>query len=39
MFVILVYDISEKRGAKILKLARNYLAWVQNSVNVNIALN
>lgn len=32
MFVILVYDIGEKRVAKVLKTARKYLYWVQNSV-------
>jgi CRISPR-associated protein Cas2 len=30
--VILVYDISEKRVAKVLKKCREYLYWVQNSV-------
>lgn len=32
MFVILVYDVGEKRVAKALKTARKYLYWVQNSV-------
>ncbi len=32
MYVILVYDISEKRVGKMLKLCRKYLNWVQNSV-------
>ena len=32
MFVILVYDFGEKRVAKALKIARQYLHWVQNSV-------
>ena len=32
MYVILVYDFGEKRVAKILKLCRKYLMWVQNSV-------
>jgi len=32
MFVILVYDVNVKRVAKILKIARKYLYWVQNSV-------
>ena len=32
MFVILVYDIQEKRVAKVLKTCRRYLNWVQNSV-------
>ncbi|SHF39031.1 CRISPR-associated protein Cas2 [Caldanaerobius fijiensis DSM 17918] len=32
MFVILVYDVGEKRVAKVLKTCRKYLNWVQNSV-------
>ncbi len=32
MFVILVYDFTEKRVAKALKICRKYLTWVQNSV-------
>jgi CRISPR-associated protein Cas2 len=32
MFVILVYDVNQKRVAKVLKIARKYLTWVQNSV-------
>ncbi len=32
MFVIMVYDISEERVVKVLKIARKYLNWVQNSV-------
>ena len=32
MFVILVYDVGEKRVGKILKKCREYLTWVQNSV-------
>lgn len=32
MFVILVYDVNEKRVAKVLKTSRKYLYWVQNSV-------
>lgn len=32
MYVILVYDFGEKRVAKILKLCRKYLSWIQNSV-------
>ena len=32
MYVILVYDIEEKRVAKMLKLCRRYLNWIQNSV-------
>ncbi|RFS20500.1 CRISPR-associated endonuclease Cas2 [Chitinophaga silvatica] len=32
MYVILVYDISEKKVGKMLKLCRQYLNWIQNSV-------
>jgi CRISPR-associated protein Cas2 len=32
MFVILVYDVAEKRVGKALKKCRQYLTWVQNSV-------
>lgn len=32
MYVILVYDIGEKRVGKMLKLCRRYLSWIQNSV-------
>jgi len=32
MYVILVYDVGEKRVGKMLKLCRQYLNWVQNSV-------
>ncbi|PLV57252.1 CRISPR-associated endonuclease Cas2 [Thermotoga sp. SG1] len=32
MYIIMVYDVNEKRVAKILKTARKYLKWVQNSV-------
>jgi CRISPR-associated protein Cas2 len=32
MYVILVYDINEKRVTKALKACRAYLHWVQNSV-------
>ncbi|WP_028669138.1 CRISPR-associated endonuclease Cas2 [Runella zeae] len=32
MYVILVYDIGEKRVAKMLKHCRKYLNWIQNSV-------
>ncbi|MDK2906803.1 MAG: CRISPR-associated protein Cas2 [Petrotoga sp.] len=32
MFVILVYDVNQKRVAKVLKTCRKYLHWVQNSV-------
>jgi CRISPR-associated protein Cas2 len=32
MYVILVYDMGEKRVAKMLKLCRRYLNWIQNSV-------
>jgi CRISPR-associated protein Cas2 len=32
MYAIIVYDIGEKRVAKMLKLCRQYLNWIQNSV-------
>lgn len=32
MYLIMVYDIGEKRVAKVLRIARKYLTWIQNSV-------
>ena len=32
MYVIIVYDVGEKRVSKMLKLCRQYLCWVQNFV-------
>ena len=32
MYLIMVYDIRENRVNKVLKIARKYLNWVQNSV-------
>jgi len=32
MYIILAYDINEKRVASVLKIARKYLTWVQNSL-------
>lgn len=32
MYVILVYDVNVARVPKVLKTARRYLHWVQNSV-------
>lgn len=32
MYIILVYDVGEKRVGKMLKLCRRYLHWIQNSV-------
>ena len=32
MYVILVYDIGDRRVVKMLKLYRRYLNWIQNSV-------
>ncbi len=32
MYIILVYDVNQKRTAKMLKLCRKYLSWIQNSV-------
>ncbi|QGT99797.1 CRISPR-associated protein Cas2 [Candidatus Syntrophocurvum alkaliphilum] len=38
IFVIMVYDVGQKRVNKVLKTSRKYLYWVQNSVlegNIN----
>lgn len=32
MHIIAVYDMGERRVAKMLKLCRRYLHWIQNSV-------
>ena len=32
MYVILIYDVNVKRVSKMLKLCRQYLCWIQNSV-------
>lgn len=32
MYIILVYDVGEKRVQKVHKLLKRYLNWVQNSV-------
>lgn len=32
MYVVLVYDVGEKRVGKMLRLCRKYLNWIQNSV-------
>lgn len=32
MYVILVYDMGQKRVGKMLKLCRRYMNWIQNSV-------
>lgn len=32
MYVILVYDVDQKRTSRMLKLCRRYLSWIQNSV-------
>jgi CRISPR-associated protein Cas2 len=32
MYIVLVYDMEEKRVVKMLKLCRRYLNWIQNSV-------
>lgn len=32
MFVILVYDVGVERVNKVLRICREYLTWVQNSV-------
>lgn len=32
MYIILVYDISEKKSSKVMKICRKYLNHIQNSV-------
>ncbi len=32
MYIIMVYDVKEKRVNKVLKCGRKYLIWIQNSV-------
>ena len=32
MYVIITYDINQKRVAKVHKLLKQYLIWIQNSV-------
>ena len=32
MYIILVYDVGQKRTGKMLKLCRQYINWIQNSV-------
>ena len=32
MYIIAIYDVGEKRVTKMLKLCRQYLNWIQNSV-------
>ncbi len=32
MYALIVYDVKEKRVAKVLKFLRSYLNWIQNSV-------
>lgn len=32
MYVIMVYDVTEDKVYKVLKTARKYLNWIQNSV-------
>lgn len=32
MYVIMVYDVNQKRVNKVLNIARKYLEWIQNSV-------
>jgi len=32
MYIILVYDMGQERVGKMLKLCRQYLHWIQNSV-------
>ncbi|ACR79384.1 CRISPR-associated protein Cas2 [Kosmotoga olearia TBF 19.5.1] len=33
-YILIVYDVKEKRVNKILKICRQFLDWVQNSVHV-----
>jgi CRISPR-associated protein Cas2 len=32
LFVVLVYDVDESRVARVLKVCRKYLTWIQRSV-------
>jgi CRISPR-associated protein Cas2 len=32
MYIIMVYDVNQKRVNKVLNTARKYLEWIQNSV-------
>jgi CRISPR-associated protein Cas2 len=32
MYVIIVYDVEQKRVTKVMKFLRRFLTWVQNSV-------
>ncbi|MDI6861475.1 MAG: CRISPR-associated endonuclease Cas2 [Caldisericia bacterium] len=32
MYIIMVYDVNERRVNKVLKIGRKYLNWIQNSV-------
>ena len=32
MYIIIVYDVGEKRVAKVCQFLRQYLNWIQNSV-------
>lgn len=32
MYIIAVYDVGQKRVGKMMKLCRQYLNWIQNSV-------
>jgi len=32
MYVILAYDVAVERNARVLKTARRYLTWIQNSL-------
>ena len=34
MYVIVVYDVGEKRVGKMLKVCRQYLCWIQNSESI-----
>lgn len=32
MYLIMVYDVNQRRVSKVLNIARKYLEWIQNSV-------
>ena len=34
MYVIIVYDVGEKRVGKMLKLCRQYLCWIQSTIKL-----
>ena len=32
MYIIMAYDVNEKRVGRILKISKKYLTWIQNSL-------